>query len=103
MLKAYSAANLVEAQFILDLLQQNGVPAMLFNENQIGGLGELPVTYPEVWIKRDLDLDKATRLIEIYESKSQPRVSAVCPQCGETNPDTFEFCWQCHHSLIASA
>ena len=102
MLKAYSAANLVEAQFIIDLLQQHGIPTMLFNDNQIGGLGELPVSYPEVWVKRDLDFDKAVQQIRTYESKSQPLVSTVCPQCGETNPDTFEFCWQCHHTLIAA-
>ena len=55
MKRVYTAESLIDGQLVVDLLARAGVPSILFNQNAGGGLGELPVTHPEVWLKRDLD------------------------------------------------
>ena len=103
MLRIYTAESLVDAQLVLDLLDQAGVPAELFNGNASGALGELPVIYPEVWIKRNLDENKANRVIqkftESFLAEPEKLVSLLCGECGENNPHSFEICWQCHTPL----
>jgi len=102
-LKIYTAESLVDAQLVVDLLDQSGVPAELFNGNASGALGELPVIYPEVWIKRDLDESKANRVIqsftESFTAKPKPDFPLRCSKCGENNPQSFEICWQCYNPL----
>jgi hypothetical protein len=51
MKKIYSAANLMEAHIMLDLLGQSGIDARLFNENAQGAAGQIP--YP--CLSRSLD------------------------------------------------
>ncbi len=84
---------------MIDQLKLAGIPAELFHQNALGGLGDLPVTYPEVWIKRDMDLEKAIRAVTLFVNRPSPVNSQLCHQCGESNPCTFEICWQCHSPL----
>ncbi len=101
MLRVYIAESLVDGKLIQDRLESDGIPAELFNQNGSAGLGELPVSYPEVWIRRDLDWDKATHIIQsVFEQQSEPRMLR-CPRCQENNPDTFEICWLCQSALPA--
>ncbi len=83
----------------MDLLIDAGVPAVLFHSNAIGGLGELPVTYPEVWIKRNEDENKSQRVIHRFELSSSESMTKqndlVCQQCLEENPASFKVCWKC--------
>jgi hypothetical protein len=64
--RVYLAESLIEGQLLIDHLEAMGIPANLFHQNMQGGLGELPVTYPEVWIKRDMDLEKADRVVHSF-------------------------------------
>jgi len=98
----YTAESLIDGQLVLDLLARAGVPSILFNQNAGGGLGELPVTHPEVWIKRDLDHTRARRAIEHFE-RMPPPPDATCAVCSEVNPATFEICWQCNAPLAGAA
>ncbi len=95
----YTAESLIDGQMVMDLLSQAGVPCLLFNQNAVGGFGDLPVTYPEVWIKRDLDLEKARRTIDEFENCPTPPTNLKCKTCGEKNPATFEICWRCSAGL----
>jgi len=95
----YTAESLIDGQLVVDLLASAGVPSLLFNQNAQGGFGDLPVTYPEVWLKRNLDLEKARRIIHQFETCPLPAVNKPCSNCGEINPATFEICWQCHTIL----
>ena len=99
MRRVYIADSLVDGQLVLNLLEESGVPAELFHQNGTGGLGELPVVYPEVWVVRDLDQQKASRIIGEFSSRPLGHHPRVCLQCGEQNPDSFEICWQCHRPL----
>jgi len=76
---------MVDAQLVADWFQGNGVPCEIFNQNAMGALGELPVSPPEVWVRRNDDLPLAMRLLEqvifIEDDGEQ-----ACPQCGELSP-----------------
>ena len=98
MLKVYEAESLIDAKLILDMLENVNIPAMLVNENLSGGLGELPVSPPEVWIKRDHDQARACRIIRQFDT-AEPSGEIYCGQCGEKNPDSFEICWKCRMTL----
>ena len=99
--RLYSAADLFEAYLIRDLLAEVGVRTQILNENAQGGMGEIPFTqtYPEVWIERKGDLDRARRVIAAYESRSDTTKYVDCTHCGEQNPDNFETCWHCSAPL----
>ena len=97
MKKAYSANHLIEAQMILQLLEQAYIPAKLMNTFSQGGLGEIPFThaYPEVWVVRDDDFEKAQIIIDQYEHTPIDPIHVNCPNCSESNPANFELCWNC--------
>lgn len=99
MKRVYTAESLIDGQLVVDLLAQAGVPSLLFNQNAVGGFGDLPVTYPEVWVKRDLDLEKARQAIDRFENSPLPATDKACDTCSEPNPATFEICWQCNAPL----
>ena len=84
------------------MLVEHGIPAILFHANAMGGLGELPVVYPEVWIERDLDEERSRIVIKRFEAANETLSrddDLVCPKCDEANPASFELCWNCSHSL----
>ena len=95
----YTAESLIDGQLVVDILTAAGVPCLLFNQNAVGGFGDLPMTYPEVWIKRDRDADKAVREITKFENAPPPPTDKPCPTCNEINPATFEVCWRCDGAL----
>ena len=99
MLKVYTAESLIDAQIVGDLLDQAGVPSELFNGNASGALGELPVIYPEIWIRRNIDKSKANKVIRSFTAKPQETICLRCNICDENNPHSFEICWQCNNPL----
>lgn len=101
MLKVYSAATLPDAHMMRGLLAQAGIEARVFNENAIGGMGEIPFThvYPEVWVVNERDLDRARELIREFEHPSVRTAPIACPRCGEENPGNFQTCWSCGETI----
>lgn len=98
MKRAYIADTLIDSQLVADWLNGNGVPCEIFHQNAMGALGELPVTSPEVWVRRDADLSRAQRLIAQIEFGDSGK-SIFCQHCGETNPAGFDICWRCQGQL----
>lgn len=101
MKKIYIANDLIEANIVLDLLENAYIPARLFNVYAQGGAGEIPFTqtYPEVWVLRDLDFERGQKLITAYEQTPVETATCICPNCHEENPYHFQLCWQCNHGL----
>lgn len=98
--RIYLARDLSQAQLVVDLLEQRLIPAYIENAHQSGGLGELAVSYPEVWIRRDQDELRARDTIDLFEARSlEPLAELFCPKCGESNPASFELCWSCGSDL----
>jgi len=100
MRKIYSAATLADAYLVVGLLEQQGIKSRVFNENAQGGLGEIPFTHawPEVWVERESDEQRARDVIRTLEQPATDR-SVECKSCGEINPATFELCWNCGVSI----
>ena len=101
MKKIYSAANLIEAQLVLDLLGHAGIEARLFNENAQGGLGEIPFThaYPEVWLINNSDIEGGQAVVRDYENTPVASGVVFCRACAEENPRNFQLCWHCGAGL----
>lgn len=95
----FQAANSIEANVIKGLLNGEGIEVVLQGEHLTGAMGELPpmdLTIA-VWVHK-LKFDVATTIVEHYQAcqKSDGKgVDWVCNNCGETNSDNFEICWQC--------
>lgn len=100
MKRVFTAANLQEAHLIRHILHAARIDAHVFNENAIGGLGDLPVTHPEVWISDERDVDLAKRIVSEHENqKRYSDAEKSCAACGEPNPANFDLCWRCNAGL----
>lgn len=100
MKKVYLASDITQAQLVVNMLAQQWIPAHIENAHQAGGLGELAVSYPQVWVKREQDLPRAQAIIAVYEAeKNTTQIDTQCPQCGENNPASFDLCWACNADL----
>ena len=78
------------------LIEQAGIECVLRNEYAVGAIGELaPISaWPEVWVVRDRDFEKAVAIVE--ETQKSPLASDwTCAQCTNPNPATFDTCWHC--------
>lgn len=102
MIRLYCAATLQEAHLLLGLLSADGIRARLQNAHAQSALGEIPFThaYPEVWIERPGDIERARALIAAYETAGAA-AQVRCRQCGEDNPANFDTCWNCGLDLAS--
>lgn len=95
----YSAGSLHEAQLLLDLLDEAGIVARLFNTHLVGAMGELPFyqSLPRIWLVDEGDLEEARAVIEGYEARRRQSLDEPrhCGACGEESPGSFELCWSC--------
>ena len=103
MKRLYDAADLPQAQLLIDHLAAEGIPARLFNANAQGGLGEIPfiAAYPQVWLDNERDWARARTVVEHFEQPTESRPTRRCAACGEENPGEFELCWSCGTALQA--
>jgi Putative prokaryotic signal transducing protein len=101
MKKLYSAQNLQEAHLVMHLLAHAGIEARVFNENLQGALGDIPFgeAYPQIWLVREKDSDRAKQVVQEYERGPVEKGSIWCRSCGEENPRHFQICWSCTRSI----
>lgn len=103
MRKVFQAANLFDAQIVLDRLRAGRIEARIFNANAAAIAGLIPVTetWPEVWILDERDFALAKRVVESFEAERQgyPSLDLHCPHCGERVPGNFSHCWSCQREL----
>ena len=101
MQRVFTAATLLEAHLVQQMLEVEFIPTAVFDENAHGAAGELPITevWPEVWIKDDRHCSEARSIIERYETASSSKMRATCAQCGESSPVNFQICWYCEAIL----
>lgn len=98
--RAYSAANPMEAELLAGLLRQRGIDAGLRSQGLMGGIGELPMDALQtpVWVA-PAELSNAREVLEDYEAQGQQDTWS-CSECGEINEASFEFCWQCGQNRV---
>src|SRR5690348_4290796 len=97
MRRVYNAANLPEAQLVVDRLGEHGIAARILNANASSLAGELPIdaSLPQVWVDDAAQAQRARAVIDEYLRGRHAGPAWKCPQCGEENPSSFETCWAC--------
>ena len=93
----YRAANLIEAQLIVDELLAGGMQAHVTGTYLSGAIGELPPTEViGVWLAEDRHSPRARQIIEEFEAgRNRPDKDWYCRSCDETVGQEFGACWQC--------
>jgi len=91
--RVYSSHNLAAVHHFRNLLQVEGIRAVVKNEFLASAMGELPPAecQPEVWVLHDFDASKAEEILR-RESRSGP--DWAC-RCGESSEAQFTHCWSC--------
>ena len=79
-----------------DLDADGLLKCVLRNEYASGAMGELaPIdVWPEIWVLRDRDYDRAKLVIEQLHADLQ-EADWECGQCGRFSPASFDWCWHC--------
>jgi len=97
MKKLTSADSLVTINHYKNLLQAEGIACDIRNEHLGSILGEMPFpeVWPQLWVKNDLDYDRALQLINEDAAAENPAASWRCKRCGEDNEGQFAACWNC--------
>ena len=105
MKKLTSADSIVTIHHYKNLLEAEGIPCEIRNEHLGGVLGEMPFpeVWPQLWVVRDLDFDRAKQLITNDATQESPTAEWRCKQCGEVNEGQFAACWNCGAAVDADA
>ena len=98
MIKVYTANDPLNAHVIAEILENEGINAVVQDERLFEVRGEIPVVYPSVWVSDDTS-DAARGVVERYiESIRHPAPGTpwICPKCGEKIEPQFTECWNCN-------
>ncbi len=102
MIRFYSCENIIEAQQVLEALQQQNIKAEIVNPNLSSLTGEVPFTetWPTVWLMNAEDQYLARNIVEYLKHLRQKAyLDICCYECGEKNPGNFSSCWNCGSDL----
>jgi hypothetical protein len=93
------------AQLIKQLLDDNGIAAVVEGERLYALRGDMPTVYPTVWVANDADLPRACEIIEEFTKQSRAvavrRETWTCKTCGEEIENQFSACWRCTEQMDA--
>lgn len=99
--EVYSAADLGEAYFLRDRLEEAGIAARVVGDTLTGMIPLGEETAPRVWVFRR-DETRAREFIAEYEqghrrphADDQPAEMWRCPNCGEEVETDLDLCWNC--------
>ncbi len=91
----YMAADPVEAQIVINLLQAERIECDVMGSMLWAGRGELAADpYPRVVLRDERDRERAAELLAEYQSKQVATPPWKCA-CGELVPGNFAACWSC--------
>jgi len=93
----YRAANVVDAQLVVDELRAGGMQARVTGTYLSGAIGELPPTEViGVWLEQEQHMQRAREVIEDYEASQRRNASDwYCSGCREEVGGEFGACWNC--------
>lgn len=97
MKKVTSSESIVTINHYKNILESEGIACELRNEHLGSIVGEIPFVevWPELWVKNDLNLDRARQLIDEANTEQSAGDPWNCSQCGEQNEGQFAVCWNC--------
>jgi Putative prokaryotic signal transducing protein len=102
MKKLTSADSLITISHYRNILASEGIPCFIRNEYLGAIIGEMPFleVWPELWVKNDLDHDRALQLISGDIDEESPTLPWKCKHCGTENEGQFAACWSCGELLL---
>ena len=89
---------LVEVESLKEIVEQDGIPCMIKNQQGSSLAGEVPFgeVFPELWVINDNDYSRAQKFLENGEkAKTSETTDWACPKCGENVEGDFTTCWKC--------
>ncbi len=92
----YTNENRIIVMNMKNVLINNGCEVILNNEyasSASGGLAPFD-TWPELWLLKDDDLEKAQKIIDSLLDDANS-ITWRCDKCLETNDQAFDYCWKC--------
>jgi hypothetical protein len=95
--KIYTTLNTAEAHIIQFLLQNNGIDAIIENEDMtpLFGMVSAKDAGAQVWVPADKQ-QEASALLKKASSIDISNVTLMkCRRCGEMVCDRFDYCWNC--------
>jgi len=95
MRRVFSSFDIVAVHHARNLLEAEGIGAVVRNERLASAMGELPPAecQAEVWVLDEADAARAERLLR--EGRPAAGAAWVCPACGEQLEPQFTQCWRC--------
>ena len=91
MKRVFGSFNQTVVYHARNLLQAQGIEALVRNATLSSALGELPPTETELWVVNDGDQQRAQ---EILAAAPAPGPEWTC-ECGERSGPQFTQCWRC--------
>jgi len=91
MKKVTSADSLITINHYKNLLTSEGIPAFIRNEYLGSIVGEMPFqeAWPQLWVKNDLDYDRALQLIDEANTLNEsPAAAWRCKHCRSENDNS---------------
>ncbi len=96
MSRVFSHPNSMIVGSMASLLNYAGIETEIRNDILGGAAGEIAPgeTWVELWVVNEARAEEAAQLIK--ETLEQPEGDDwTCQHCQESNPATFDVCWQC--------
>ncbi len=96
----YSHPNSMILGNMSSALNQEGIETQIRNDILGGATGEIAPgdTWIELWVVNEAQAETAAQRIK--ERLEQPeRDDWLCNHCKESNPATFDMCWQCQEPV----
>jgi hypothetical protein len=95
--RVYSSFNLAAVHHARNLLEAEGIPAVVKNEILSSAMGELPPgeCQAEVWVLREHDFQRADAILRAVHAPRDGGMPWPCQACGEQCESQFTQCWRC--------
>jgi len=99
--KVYSTLNIAEAHTVKFLFENNGIDAVIGNQemNPLFGMVAAKDAEAQVWVPEDKSREAAALLAESSAVDLDHIRLHKCKRCGEMVCDMFDYCWNCTASM----
>ena len=96
MKRIYSSFNLAAVHHARNLLETEGIRAIVKNEFLSSAMGDLPPAecQAELWVLLEADAGRAEAFLREALS-TKPGTPWKCPGCSESSEGQFTQCWRC--------
>lgn len=98
MKRVYSSQVRSTADYVKNILEQQGIPCTVTGEYLGVAIGEIPPieSWPGVWVLDKSDEERALQIISAFEQDEAQHLGVWnCPQCGKQSEGQFDTCWSC--------